>query len=320
MLKKMSMKKIVLSSITLLLLLVMYIIPDTHYVDLNGRQILEYVNTNTFVHDIYLLDQNNYVAKTEIPLKNKKDPKAMIKELIEALTLSSSKQDLIPNGFHAMIPSETEVLSIVIEDSIVKLNFNNQLFDISKELEEKMIEALIYTVTSVDGIEGLLLYVDGKLITQLPNSKKILPSLLTRDFGINKHYDLTSTKDINQITIYYLNQKDDNYYYVPVTKYVNDSSDKISIIIKELASTPIYETNLMSFLNSNTKLINYEIVDEQMKLVFNDYILSDVGTKHILEEVLYSIGMSIEENYNIKEVLFYVNDSEISKYDLKSLE
>ncbi len=314
MLKKMSMKKIVLSSITLLLLFVMYMIPDTHYVDLNSRQTLEYVNTNTFVHDIYLLDQNNYVAKTEIPLRNRKDTKAMIKELLEALTLSSSKQDIIPNGFHAIIPNETEVLSIVLEENIVKLNFNNQLFEISSELEEKMIEALIYTVTSVDGVEGILLYVDGKLVTQLPNSKKLLPSLLTRDYGINKHYDLTSTKNINQITIYYLNHKDDNYYYVPVTKYVNDSTDKINIIIKELASTPIYETNLMSFLNANTKLINYEIVDEQMKLVFNDYILSDVGTKQILEEVLYSIGMSIEENYPVKEVVFYVNDSEISKY------
>ena len=44
--------------------------------------------------------------------------------------------------------------------------------------------------------------------------------------------------------------------------------------------------NLMSFLNINTKLLNYEIKEKQMVLTFNEDILSSIEDKSILEEVI----------------------------------
>ena len=43
-----------------------------------------------------------------------------------------------------------------------------------------------------------------------------------------------------------------------MTKYINDSRDKIQIIIEELTTSYIYEDNLMSFLNSKVELIDYK--------------------------------------------------------------
>ena len=70
------------------------------------------------------------------------------------------------------------------------------------------------------------------------------------------------------VTVYYVGKYNDDYYYVPVTKYLNSSKDKIKVIIEELASGPSYGSNLMSFLNSNTKLLATEQDVNTMHLVF----------------------------------------------------
>ena len=76
----------------------------------------------------------------------------------------------------------------------------------------------------------------------------------------------------------------------------------------------------MSFMNLNTKLEKYELKNDNMYLTFNNYILDNLEDKKILEEVIYSISLSIRDNYNVKDVIFLVNDEEITKSVLKTLE
>ena len=120
--------------------------------------------------------------------------------------------------------------------------------------------------------------------------------------------------------MYYIGDYNDEYYYVPVTKYMNTDKEKIKIIIEELASGPTYGSNLMSFLNSNTKLLATEQEVDTIFLTFNEYIFSDMDEKNILEEVLYTIELSIADNYDVSEVVFEVENEEIYKTVLKSLE
>ena len=96
--------------------------------------------------------------------------------------------------------------------------------------------------------------------------------------------------------------------------------DKINVIVDELSTSPIYEKNLMSFVNSNVSLINYSLDNDILKLNFNDSILSDTTSNHILEEVIYTISLSIFDNYQVKEVVFLVNDEEIYRNSIKNLE
>lgn len=105
-----------------------------------------------------------------------------------------------------------------------------------------------------------------------------------------------------------------------VTKYLNDEREKIKIIVDELASSYLYNSNLMSYLNSNTTLLSSEITDDTLSLVFNQYIFSDQTTKNILEEVIYTIGLSIGVNYDVKQVVFNVDNQEIYKSVIKTLE
>ena len=206
------------------------------------------------------------------------------------------------------------------EDKILKINLSNEVMDVKEDMEEKVIEAIVYNLTSIDGVDKIMLFVDGNILTKLPKTGINLPTTLDRSYGINKEYDINSTKNITNVTVYYVNKYNGNEYYVPVTKYVNDDREKIQIIVDELTSSPIYSSNLMSYLNSNTKLLEISESVDSLDLVFNSYIFSDVDEKEILEEVIYTISLSVKDNYDVNEVSFTVNDEEICKSTLKTIE
>ena len=152
-----------------------------------------------------------------------------------------------------------------------------------KEMEEKLIESLIYTLTDIDGINEIMIFVDGTKLEELPQSKIKLPNTLDRSFGINKVYDLTSLKDVSKTIVYYIGEFDDLVYYVPVTTVNNEKNNKVEIIIDELKSSPIYETNLMSYLASSVELESYEELENQITLSFNNAIFDDFNEENILE-------------------------------------
>lgn len=317
MIKKMLYKKILVASSLLVVLFMLYLIPTKKEVEFAETN-LEYVYPND-LETVYLLDSNDYVARVLISASND----SIISKstsLIDALTIGGKKENVIPNGFRSIIPSGTKVIDIELEDGVLIINFSKDILDIDKKYEDKMIESLTYTLTSINGIDSIKLLVDGKELKKLPNSNKLLPTFLDKSYGINKIYEITNVGNIDSYTVYFVNNVNDNKYYIPVTKYVNDyKQDKIRIIIDELASSFTYQSNLSSFLNENTKLLNYEVIDNQIKLNFNDMIFSDITNNDILEEVVYTICLSINDSIDIDSVVFLANDREILKKNISDL-
>ena len=310
-------KKILVASSLLVVLFMLYLIPTKKEVEFAETN-LEYVYPND-LETVYLLDSNDYVARVLISASNDSII-SKATSLIDALTIGGKKENVIPNGFRSIIPSCTKVNDIELEDGVLVINFSKDILDIDKKYEDKMIESLAYTLTSINGIDSIKLLVDGKELKKLPNSNKLLPTFLDKSYGINKIYEITNVGNIDSYTVYFVNSVNDNKYYIPVTKYVNDyKQDKIRIIIDELASSFTYQSNLSSFLNENTKLLNYEVIDKQIKLNFNDMIFSDITNNDILEEVVYTICLSINDSIDIDSVVFLANDREILKKNISDL-
>lgn len=318
MLKKMSIKKIMVSSLAVLILLIIYILPDNKKeIDLSNSSI-EYVYNN-IKSTIYLIDSDDYVARTSISTC-KCDGVEHAKDLIEGLIIEGKKSSIIPNGFRSIIPPGTTVKNVQLKDKTITIDFSSELLEINPKEENKMIEAIIYTLTSIEGIDKVIIKVEGEVLNKLP-SGAILPPILDRNYGINKTYDLINTSNIESYTIYYVNEYNDNKYYVPVTKYTNGKNeDPIRVIIKELSSSPIYETNLMSYLNANAEISNYELVGETLKLNFNELLLNDIDEKNILEEVIYTISLSMNNIYtNLKTVSFYIENNEVYSININDI-
>ena len=309
MLKKISIRKIILSTIALLAISLLYLMPESKKI--NPKEELEYTNANVTTSPIYLLDKNNYLAKVDV-VTSKTNAKEKAQELIKIMTIDAMESK-IPNGFNAILPPNTEVLNISIEGDLLKIDFSKDILDIDEKKEEKMVEAICYTLTEIENINKIIIYVEGDILTKLPKTKINLPSTLDKTFGINKEFDLTSTKDIKDVTIYYINQIKGNYYYVPVTKYLNDNREKIDIIIDELSQNFNPNKNLMSFLSTNAKLVSAKQNGQTLNLEFNEELFDDKVTETVLDEVIQSVSLSAKENYDINEVVFTVNSKEVAK-------
>lgn len=302
MLKRRALRKIIITTFSLLTIFAICIIPNS----LNSKDNfldtkidLEYVN-NLGTNEIYLLGPNKYLVKTNVLLETD-NINTKIRSILDYLTIQ--KSDKLPTGLSGIIPMNTKVNNVEIKESIVTIDFSKELLEVKEELEERLIEAITYSIINIDGVEAITIKVDGNLLTELPKTKKKLPELLNRNFGINKVFDIDNLNGIQKVTLYYLDKISNQNYYVPVTKYLNDDREKINIIIDNLSSNYIYESSLVSLLNQNTELINYEIEDEIMTLNFNNSIFTH---DKILEEVTYTIKESVCSTYLVKSVILEV--------------
>lgn len=310
MIKKSSIRRICVATLTLFILLIIYFFPSN---DTVIKEHLSYIAKDEM--PIFLVDNSDYVARTSI-VKNSSETIEQIKEIIEALTKNTKKSSYIRDGFKPIIPEGTKILDLKLEENILTINFSKELLNVVHCDEQKMIEAIIYSLTEIKDIKKIKILVEGKPLTNLPNSNKKLPEYLDKSYGINKIYNIDSIKETTKTTIYYLSKNKDYYYYVPVTKVSNEKTERVEIIIKELKSTPIYHTNLISYLAASANMTSYEMLENAISLSFNNYLIANIKEEDILEEVKYSIALSIRDTYGINEVIFNIPDTENTKISI----
>lgn len=310
MIKKSSIRRICVATLTLFILLIIYFFPSN---DTVIKEHLSYITRDEM--PIFLVDNKDYVARTSI-VKNSSETIEQIKEIIEVLTKNTKKSSYIRDGFKPIIPEGTKILDLKLEENILTINFSKEFLNITESDEEKMIEAIIYSLTEIKDVKKISIFVEGNKLIKLPNSNKKLPDYLDKTYGINKIYNLDSIKETSKTTIYYLSKNKDYYYYVPVTKVSNEKTERVEIIIKELKSTPIYHTNLISYLAASANMTNYELLESTISLSFNNYLIANMKEEDILEEVKYSIALSIRDTYGINEVIFNIPDTENTKISI----
>lgn len=305
MLKNNALRRIIIATLALLIFFIIYLFPSSLDDSINNISYIDSVKS-----PIYLVDKNNYVSRINI-LKKGENVLDNIKNVINSLTIDSTNSIYLPNGFSAVIPKNTKLKDITLSNKILKLNFSQEFLNIEADKQVQMLEALIFSLMEFDEVDSILIFIEEEQLTKLKNGL-LLPNLLDKNFGINKNYDISSLKNISKTTTYYTASFDDLIYYVPVTNLTNDNSDKVQVIIKNLKSSPIYQTNLTSYLASSVNLQNYEILENTINLNFDNNLIANVNNSSILEEVKYSIYLSLRDTYNIKSVIFEVPNQPIS--------
>ena len=295
MLKKGSFRRIVIASIALIIVLItIYIFPKNE-VEIPSKTIYKKAKTSA----IYLIDKNNYVAKTHININNN-DKENIAKELIEALINGTNKNKYLPLGFSSYISKNTILNDIKIEEDLITVDFNEYLFKEKDGKEEKIIESIVYTLTEIDGINKVRILINGEPLIRIPNINKVIPDILTRDIGINRKSLINELKDTVDVTTYFINTNSDVTYYIPITFTVNSSSEKIEVIINELLGKDYIDDNLSTYISAGTELKNYEILENEINLEFNNSIFN--GFNEIDEEVMYGITYSVKDTYNVDTV------------------
>lgn len=314
MLRTKALRKIFVATLSLFILL--FVITITSKEDIvvlkTNLEIEDIAGMN--VKSIYLLNDSGLLVKSKVLLESV-DEKEQIEGLISNLIVGNN--NAIAEKLSGLIPKKTSIKEIIVGNRIVTINFSKEFLNVDLEIEKKMLTAIVYSIMDCGDYEGVSILVEGENLEEYPNSKEKIPPILDKSIGINTVYDITSRDNINKVVVYYLENIDNSLYYVPVTKYLNDDRDKIKIIVEELSSSYIYESNLMSFLNSNTELLEYRQEDNVMYLNFNDYLFD--GNDKVLEEVIYSLAYSVFDNYSVDMVMFEVNSEKVGHISTKDL-
>lgn len=244
---------------------------------------------------IYTLNDSDYISKAEVYVGKHLNLEEKIKEKLEIMTSENNKNALLPSYFNPILPENTKVLDVVVDDSLVKVYFSKELININKEQSEKMIEAIIYTITD-DNILGVEIYVEGELLKYVPRTKKELPVVLTKDFGINKTYAVVNTDNIVKIVMTYYADGDGEYYQVPVTKYLNDDREKLEIIFDNFSL--LSDHDLISLIDG-LQLIDYKIADNVITVNLNEDLDDDE---------INLITSTIFDNYDVSKINILVNN------------
>lgn len=300
MIRKRAIRKIFITMLSLFIILTICTInnmSDTLRVNVELEDV-----TNLTNGCVYLLNSDGYLVKKKIFIDST-NMNDRIKKVVNYLKINNNSK--YSSNLIGTIPSTCILEDLIYDENYVTLNFSRSFLN-SNSLDI-LVSSLVNSIIALGDVDGVSILVEGSYLEGYPK--------IINNVDINKEVYLTSRDNINKVVIYYLMNDNSEYYYVPVTKYLNDSREKINIIIDEMASNTSFE--LVSLVNSNIELLNSYEENDVMILNFNNYLFD--SNNEVLEEVLYCLSYSVFDNYDVDMVMVEVNGKNIYSIDRKSL-
>lgn len=144
---------------------------------------------------------------------------------------------MLPNGFRAVLPADTQVLSVNLkQDGTLVIDFSKEFANYRPEDEKRILQAITWTVTQFDNVKRVKIRMNGHDQNVMPVNGTPISEELSRDDGINIEtngvVDITNT---HPVIVYFLAQDGKQTYYVPVTRRVpNSEQDELAAVVKEL--------------------------------------------------------------------------------------
>ena len=301
---KRSIRKILITTLCLFIIICIYTITNisndnTIRVNLEIEDISLLTNTN-----IYLLNNDGYLVQKKVFI-NFDNVEDRIKKIIDYLKISKTSK--YSSNLRGVINKNCNITYLNYDEGYITLNFNKYFNDTDNNLNV-IVASIVHSLYSIDGVKGVTILVEDEYLDNYPK-------IIDNSIDLNKDVYLTSRNDVNKVVVYYLSKDNDDYYYVPVSKYLNDSRDKINIIVQEMVSNT--SNNLISLVNSNLELISSREENDTMILNFNNYLFDN--NDEVLEEVLYCISYSVFDNYDVSMIMFEVDGRSFKTIDKKSL-
>src|SRR5699024_342519 len=151
-----------------------------------------------------------------------------------------------PSGFEAVLPADTEILSVNLEEesSTLVVDVSEEFKNYDAEQELQIIQAMTHTLTQFDSVDKVKLWINGEEQNAMPVDNTPLYEGYATSNVIN--HDVTNTTEIQMneaASIFYPIEKDDGLQFVPVTKYIQGgkSENTYSSIVQALLEGPSYD-------------------------------------------------------------------------------
>lgn len=231
----------------------------------------------------------------------------MVIEILDRLRVSTGREDL-----KATLPSDLEIKDVVIENNVASINFSSEYNNLVNIEEIFARTSVVWSVTSLDFVENVILNVDGKP----------LKSTTGTSFGkMNRDNTIINGE---------ISAKPTGEYQI-VSLYFGDSVSNDLIVEKRVIDVEINKSRERAILENlilGSDESNINVIPKETKI--NDVTTTDDGicyvnlnqdfiNKHtggFINEVLtiYSIVNSLCEIGNISKVQFLIDGERLDTF------
>lgn len=265
-------------------------------------------SAQTYTRQLYLIDSNGLVVAQTFDLPKQE---GVAKQVLEYLVEGGPVSNILPDGFRAVIPQDTQV-DVNVKDGTAIVDFSKEFKNYQAEDEKKILQSITWTLTQFDSVKTVKIMINGHEQNEMPVGGTPISSELSRADGINLDtsgvMDITNTKPL---TVYYTAQHNDQTYYVPVTTRIsNDEEDPIAAVVKKLTEEPNISQSLLTDMQKDVKLLEEpKVEDGTVTLNFNESIYgsADEEKKMVSTHVLNSLVLSLTEQPGIENVVLTVD-------------
>ncbi|WHY89090.1 GerMN domain-containing protein [Neobacillus novalis] len=269
---------------------------------------------NTVKTELYLIDKYGYVVPQTLNL-----PKttSVAKQALEYLVANGAVSNMLPNHFRAVLPEDTVPTVNISKDGVATVDFSKEFKNYQPEDEMKILQSITWTLTQFNNIHSVKLKMNGHELTEMPVNGTPISEHLSRATGINLDttdvVDITNTKPL---TVYYVGGEENSYYFVPVTRRVNNNEkDNFVAVVNQLIKGPSGKSPLVSEFMSDVKLLEApKYADGTVTLNFNKNIFGGLEDKEISQSLLDALVLSLTEQNGVEKVAVQVD----GKADIKN--
>ncbi len=242
---------------------------------------------------VYLLDSWSHVVPITMSVSN---PGRMAELTLNALAEGNPivQRERLPEGFRAPLPKDTVVKAIHYskEDKVVTVDFSEHFVLYNIENERKMVEAVVWALTELPGIEYVQIQVTGKQLEQMPLDGMPLNQPLSRTMGINlqKNVDTDWSRSL-PVTIYFRGQTDQRFdYFVPVTSWVSYKEDPVQSVMMQLLEGPDFGSQMKDIFAEDIHLTG--VSQTQSEYVVGLKTTTSDSTKQVSQTAMQAIALS----------------------------
>lgn len=251
---------------------------------------------------------------TLVPLTIKYQKKDNLGDEIHyVLNLIKENSGISNDVFTGLIPEDSKIKSLDLEDNNLTINFDIGFQEYAKEEELRLLQQLVWTMTEFNEVDSLTLQMEDEILTNMPVKNTPLAEKTGREIGINSFY-LTSADFLSseKVLSYYAQEIDNKEYIVPFTHYVKNNANLTlpDLTIKTLLTKPSItsQLNLVPCLNEVNQTAASVLEDDVLMVSLNENILFDEKT--VNKEVYDILRASLELCEDVKDVSF-VFDQEV---------
>ncbi|MGG1515730.1 GerMN domain-containing protein [Paenibacillus oryzisoli] len=267
---------------------------------------IDMADENTSQMTVYVQDAKGFVTPLSLGL-----PKtvSVAKTTLEYMIAGGPVQSLLPNGFQALLPEGTKVISLNVKaDKTAVVDFSKEFLNYDEKNERKLLEAITWNLTNFPTVDKVQLRVNGKDLTEMPKNHTPLDTPLARTMGIN--LEKAEDAEFGQstpVTLYFLNQNDQDYkYYVPVTRLVKRTDNVAQAVVDQLIKGPDAKKGLAAVLNGATEVKSVKpAADGLVTVDFSNKLLG--SDQKASADALQSVILSLTENTGYKQVQIKVD-------------